>query len=196
MSAVHELPQPTPASTTDQARRPVPPETDVEKTMPIPAIRPDTHLSVVPPPAATGVPGPAGNTANATEAEDTGPGSLVDRAKTWSEDTAKPWAKGMFGPPDIATKDRPSLQKLRRYGKDNPQTPDVPVLRAASQAWSWIAMYHAARGYTRAWLMERPVRAVVFIALLITASLLPGTRTVLTVLLWPAHTVIELLTNY
>ncbi|MBE1580474.1 hypothetical protein ACFORH_43085 [Amycolatopsis roodepoortensis] len=195
MSAVHELPQPTPASTTDQARPPVPPETDMEKTIPnIPAIRPDTHLSVVPPP---GTSGPAGdNWIGTGEPVGDSGGSPVDRAKAWTEDVAKPWAKDLFGPPDIATKDRPSLQKLRRYGKENTQTPNVPVLRAASQAWSWIAMYHAARGYTRAWLMERPVRAVVFLALLITASLLPGTRTVLTVLLWPAHTVIELLTNY
>ncbi|MFE5565995.1 hypothetical protein ACFQ68_13495 [Amycolatopsis japonica] len=192
MSAVHELPQPTPASTTDQARRPVPPETDVEKTIPIPAIRPDTHLSVVPPPDTTGATGPVEDVTGGPD----GGGSPVDRARSWTEGVAKPWAKDLFGPPDIATQDRPSLQKLRRYGKENTQTPDVPVLRAASQAWSWIAMYHAARGYTRAWLMERPVRAVVFLALLITASLLPGTRAVLTVLLWPAHTAIELLTNY
>jgi len=192
MSAVHELPQPTPASTTDRARPPVPPETDVEKTIPnIPAIRPDTHLSVVP---ASGTTGPAGDDADGPGRA--GAGSPVDRAKAWAEDTAKPWLRDTFSPPDIATKDQPSLQKIRRYGKENTQTPDVPVLRAVSEAWSWIAMYHAARGYTRAWLMERPVRAVVFLALLITASLLPGTRAVLTVLLWPAHTAIELLTNY
>ncbi|EME61929.1 hypothetical protein H074_09595, partial [Amycolatopsis decaplanina DSM 44594] len=118
MSAVHELPQPTPASTTDRAQPPVPPETDVEKTIPIPAIRPDTHLRVVPPPGTADATGPAGDVTS--DAAGTG-GSPVDRARSWTEGVAKSWAKDMFGPPDIATKDRPSLQKIHRYGKENTQ---------------------------------------------------------------------------
>jgi hypothetical protein len=174
MFAVHDVPQPTPqpTSTQDVAPPPTPLTPAAERTIPtLTVIRPGTE-----PPT----PAPAT------------PASV----KSWATGTAAPWLSGMFLPPDIVKQDRPSLQKIHRYGKGGTQTLDNGPLRLVSRAWSWFALYHTARGYLRGWLMERPVRGVVFTTLVITAAYIPETRAVLTVVLWPAHEVIDLLTNY
>jgi hypothetical protein len=120
---------------------------------------------------------------------------LPERVKTWVQDTALPWARDLVVPPDIVTEDQPSLRKLHEYGRSGQQVPDKGVLRTVSRVWSLFAIYHAARGALRGWLMARPARAAVFLALLVTTALIPDGRRVLTLALWPAHTAIARLTN-
>jgi hypothetical protein len=177
MSAAHQPnTQPAPATATGPATPPAPPVPLAEQTIPnLTVVRPDTPQP--PPVPAEPVP------------------SNQDKAKAWLTGTAAPWTREAFVPPDIVRHDRPSLQKLHSYGKDGTQTVDGP-LRLISRAWSWFAMYHAARGYTRAWLIERPIRGVVFATLVIIAAIIPETRAVLTIALWPAHQVIELITDF
>ncbi|TLW89259.1 hypothetical protein FFT09_22760 [Saccharomonospora piscinae] len=143
------------------------------------------HLHAVPEPAAgsredaaapaTTEPGP--------EVQPTPPG-LLERARS------------EFTPPDIWSEDRPALSKVVNYGRYGQQVPDEGAARAAATAWSWFAALNAAVSYAWQWVTERPSRTTIAVALVVLASLVPAARTALTVLLWPAHTAIELITDH
>ncbi|UJW36947.1 hypothetical protein L3Q67_45110 (plasmid) [Saccharothrix sp. AJ9571] len=177
MSSVHDAPYP-PTSTPDTAAAPTP--HPAEQTIP--------NLMIVRDGTAP-VPAPEAEVSVSRVAE------LKAKASAKLDPLAKK-SRELVVPPDIVTKDLPSLAKIREYGRAGTAVPETGPLRAASKTWSWFAMYHAARGYLRAWLMQRPSRAAVFLALVVLAALIPATRVVLTVLLWPAHQVIELITNF
>lgn len=100
-----------------------------------------------------------------------------------------------FTPPDVWSKPRPSLREITHYGRYGQQIPDDGLARAASVAWSWLATVNATVAYAWQWVTERPSRTTVALVLVTLAALVPTTRAVLTVLLWPAHTGIELITN-
>lgn len=148
---------------------------DQASTAPAP---PPTHLRPV----------PEGDTAPAESVPEAQPTpSPLDRVRTVAERE--------FRPPDIWSTDRPALSKLVAYGRHGQQVPDGGVARAAATAWSWFAALNAALGYARAWITERPSRTAVAAALVVLAALIPQTRAVLTVALWPAHTAIDLITD-
>ncbi|OLZ51679.1 hypothetical protein BS329_15555 [Amycolatopsis coloradensis] len=166
MSAVHDEQQPAGTTTT----------TDVV-TGEHPAQPRPEHLQVIDPDSEPPLP------------------PVKERITDFVTNKALPRCRSMFVPPDFITQDRPSLKKVHAYGKHGQQVPDEGLLRLVARAWSWFAMYHEGRGALRGWLMSNPSRACVFVALLITTALIPEGRMVLTWLLWPAHTVIELLTD-
>lgn len=112
------------------------------------------------------------------------PPSLLDRAKT------------EFTPPDIWSKGRPSLLDVVNYGRYGQQVPDEGMARTAARAWSWFAALNAAVAYAWQWVTERPSRTTIAVVLVVLSTLVPAARAVLTVLLWPAHTAIELITDY
>lgn len=98
--------------------------------------------------------------------------------------TATTRVREFVTPPDIVHKPRPSLKDLLTYGQENTHVPDGGVLRAAAQAWSYIALVQAARGYLRAWLWERASRAGIVLALLVVFFLTPPGYAVLAGLTW------------
>lgn len=105
-------------------------------------------------------------------------------------------ARAEFTPPDIWSKGRPSLLDVVNHGRYGQQVPDEGLARAAAKAWSWFAALNAAVAYVWQWVTERPSRTTIAVALVVLASLVPTARAALTVLLWPAHTAIELITDH
>lgn len=105
-------------------------------------------------------------------------------------------ARQELTPPDIWSKGRPSLLDVVNHGRYGQQVPDEGLARAAAKAWSWFAALNAAVAYAWQWVTERPSRTTIAVVLVVLASLVPAARTALTVLLWPAHTAIELITDY
>lgn len=112
------------------------------------------------------------------------PPSLIERARA------------EFTPPDIWSADRPALSKLVNYGRYGQQVPDDGAARAAARAWSVFAALNAAAAYAWQWVTERPSRTTIALLLVVLASLVPAARAVLTVLAWPAHTAITVLTDF
>lgn len=112
------------------------------------------------------------------------PPSLLERART------------ELTPPDIWSKGRPSLLDVVNHGRYGQQVPDEGLARAAAKAWSWFAALNAAVAYVWQWVTERPSRTTIAVVLVVLSTLVPAARAVLTVLLWPAHTAIELITDY
>lgn len=104
-------------------------------------------------------------------------------------------ARQELTPPDIWSVDRPALSKIVNYGRYGQQVPDEGMARAAARAWSWFAVINAAVAYAWQWVTERPSRTTIAVALVVLSTLVPAARTALTVLLWPAHTAIELITD-
>lgn len=111
------------------------------------------------------------------------PPSLFERART------------ELTPPDIWSKGRPSLLDIVNHGRYGQQVPDEGMARTAARAWSWFAALNAAVAYGWQWTTERPSRALITAALVVLAALVPQTRAVMTLLLWPAYTGIELITD-
>ncbi|MGW9310667.1 hypothetical protein ACWGPQ_21930 [Saccharomonospora azurea] len=105
-------------------------------------------------------------------------------------------ARSEFTPPDIWSRGRPSLLDVVNHGRYGQQVPDEGLARAAAKAWSWFAALNAAVAYVWQWVTERPSRTTIAVGLVVLASLVPTARAALTVLLWPAHTVIEILTDF
>ncbi len=105
-------------------------------------------------------------------------------------------ARSEFTPPDIWSKGRPSLLDIVNHGRYGQQVPDEGMARTAARAWSWFAALNAAVAYAWQWVTERPSRTTIAVALVVLSTLVPAARAVLTVLLWPAHTAIELITDY
>lgn len=105
-------------------------------------------------------------------------------------------ARSFVTPPDVWNEDRPALVKMWRYARYSEQFPPTGPARWAAIGYRALASVYDARDYTKCWLRERPARAVIVAGLVALAALFPPTRMLLTVLLTPAHVLIELITNY
>ncbi|MEQ7007674.1 hypothetical protein ABN028_15980 [Actinopolymorpha sp. B17G11] len=89
-----------------------------------------------------------------------------------------PGVGGLFRPPDVWSKDRPSLRRLFAYARWGVQHPANGPLRGLSITYAVVGFVVQAGLYYAAWLVERPARLVAGYVLVALLMQIPPVRDV------------------